>query len=207
MPQPPSRASTAWNCGYEQGPDYTDNGGTFQGGSGQSAATLKGEFVTEGERQRFAASSAQPDRRFHYRYIAADRAVSAADLLPPRSQAFAATLCVAAGWMEEGPPDHDEPADGDTTKPLSERQRRAQAYYARYVKQGPYVDWAQDFGTMCEQPDFASARALKRAQQVRAVKQFVRRHLVWEAGLGLLVIVGGGALIVRRRRRRRPDGG
>lgn len=188
--------------GFEQGPDFADSGGEFQAGSGQSAETLKGDLVTAGERQRFADSSAQPDRRFHYRYVAADRAAAAADLLPPRSQAFAATLCTASHWMREGPADYDEAADGETDKPLSERMRRARAYYERYVKQGPYVDWAADFGMYCEAPDFDRARELKRAQQVRAVKQFVRRHLVIEIVVLVALVAAIGALIVRRRRRR-----
>ncbi|MET0937482.1 MAG: hypothetical protein ABWX83_15930 [Luteibacter sp.] len=186
--------------GYEQGPDYGDNGGGYQGGSGQSAATLKGDLVTAGEHQRFNDSAAQPDRRFHYRYIAADRAVQAADLLPPRSQAFAATLCMATNWMLEGPPDYNEASDDDTSKPLNERQRRAQAYYARYVKQGPYVDWAGDFGWSCEEPDFAKARELKRAQQIRAVKHAMRKYLPAEIAL-FIAVVGGLAFLVRRRRR------
>ncbi|HVI55527.1 MAG TPA: hypothetical protein VM621_10815 [Luteibacter sp.] len=187
--------------GFEQGPDFGDNGGGYQGGSGQSIETLKGDLVTAGERQRFNDSAAQPDRRFHYRYLAADRAVSAADLLPPRSQAFAASLCMATSWMLQGPPDYNEPSDGDTTKPLNERQRRAQAYYARYVKQGPYVEWADSFGWNCEEPDFASARKLKRAQQVRAVKHVIRKYLPVEIAVFVLAIAGLVFLVVRRRRR------
>lgn len=186
--------------GYEQGPDFGDNGGGYQGGSGQTAASLKGDLVTAGEHQRFNDSAAQPDRRFHYRYIAADEAVTAADLLPPRSQAFAATLCKATNWMLEGPPDYNEASDGDTTKPINERQRRAQAYYARYVKQGPYVEWAGDFGWSCEEPDFSRARELKRAQQIRAVKHVVRKYLWLEVAV-LVLAVAGLTLFIRRRRR------
>jgi tetratricopeptide (TPR) repeat protein len=187
--------------GFEQGPDYGDNGGGYQGGSGQSTETLKGDLVTAGERQRFNDSAAQPDRRFHYRYVAADRAVSAADLVPRRSQAFAATLCMATNWMLQGPPDYNEPEDGDTTKPVNERQRRAQAYYARYVKQGPYVEWADSFGWNCEEPDFASARKLKRAEQVRAVKHVVRKYLAVEIAVFVLVVAGLVFFVIRKRRR------
>jgi hypothetical protein len=187
--------------GFEQGPDYGDSGGGYPGGSGQSAATLKGDLVTAGEHQRFNDSAPQPDRRFHYRYIAADQAVSAADLLPRRSQAFAATLCMATRWMREGPPDYNNAEDGDATNPLNERQRRAQAYYARYVKQGPYVEWADSFGWNCEEPDFASARKLKRAEQVRAVKHFVRKYLAVEIAIFVLAVAG---LVFLIRRRRKP---
>lgn len=186
--------------GYEQGPDFADVDGAYQFGSGQTAQSLQGDLVTEGERQRFNASAAQPDIRLHYRYIAADKAASAADLLPPRSQAFAATLCTAASWMREGPPDHDEAEDGEVGKPLNERQRRIKAYYARYVKQGPYVLWAWDFGATCEAPDFDRARALQRAERVRAVKHFVKRW--WPAELGLALLVLGSLGWAWRRRRR-----
>jgi hypothetical protein len=32
--------------------------------------------------------------------------------------------------------------------------------YARYLKQGAYVPWADDFGRHCEEPDFDAARHL-----------------------------------------------
>jgi len=191
--------------GYEQGPDYTDSEGSFQGGSGQTPQSMTQTYVTEGERQRYAASQAKPNYRFHYRYLAADQASQAADRLPPRSQAFAAVLCQATSWMMDGPPDYDDHYQGwgepAPTEP-SERQRRITAYYQRYVKQGAYVEWAGGFGTACEQPDFDRARALKRSEQMAAVKHAMRRH--WPLELGALVLVLGGlaAWIVRRRRRR-----
>jgi len=98
---------------------------------------------------------------------------------------------------------YDEPEEGEAGKPVSERQRRAEAYYARYVKQGPYVEWADDFGRTCEQPDFDRARELKRAQQVRAVKHFIRKHLIAEIIVLALVAAGFGWVIVRRRRKPR----
>ena len=163
---------------------------------------MKGPEVTDGERQRFKDSVAQPDYRLHYRYLAADRAAAAADLLPPRSQAFAATLCQATHWMLEGPPDYNQAADGEEGKAPNERQRRARQYYDRYVKQGPYVEWADDFGWSCEEPDFDRARTLKRAQQVAAVKHVIRRWLPLEIGVALVALGGLAWLLVRRRRRR-----
>lgn len=192
--------------GYEQGPDYNDNGGSFQGGSGQEPDSLKQTFVTDGERQRYAASVAKPDLRFHYRYIAADEASAAADLLPPRSQAFAAVLCQATGWMLDGPPDYSDHYQGygePTPTEPSERERRATAFYQRYVKQGPYVEWADDFGRNCEEPDFDRARALKRSQQVAAVRHTVRRYMPYELG-GFIVLLGAlAAWIVLRKRRQK----
>lgn len=192
--------------GFEQGPDYNDNGGSFQGGSGQDRKSLEQAFVTDGERQRYADSEAKPYRRFHYRYVAAEAASRAADLLPPRSQAFAAVLCKATGWMLEGPPDYEDNYAfyGDPTPAQPpERMRRATTLYQRYVKQGPYVDWAEDFGRNCEEPDFDRARTLKRAQQVAQVKHAVRRYLPYEMAALALAIAG---LALWWWRRRRPKG-
>ena len=189
--------------GYRQGPDFEDNDGAYQGGSGQSPDSLKQAYVTDGERQRYAASVAKPDYRFHYRYIAADEASQAADLLPPRSQAFAAVLCKATGWMLQGPPDYDDNYQGygaPAPKGMPERLRRANTYYERYVKQGAYVGWAGNFGRDCEEPDFDRARALQRSQQMRAVKHAVRRWFPLELGVFVLAVAGFVAWLVRRRR-------
>ncbi|WP_266158639.1 hypothetical protein [Dyella silvatica] len=193
--------------GYQQGPDYFDNDGSFPGGSGHIASDLKGSYVTDGERQRFADSGAKPDLRFHYRYIAVDRATSAADLLPPRSQAFAAVLCKATGWMQDGPGDgfYDGPgANADGSAPaqyVDERTKRIKTLYARYVKQGAYVSWAEDFGQACEEPDFVEARKLKRAQQIAVAKHFVRKNKFVALGGVVVVLALAGAWLVRRRKK------
>ncbi|MFC5740370.1 hypothetical protein [Dyella tabacisoli] len=194
--------------GYQQGPDYQDNGGGYPGGSGHTANDLKGSYVTEGERQRFAGSGAMPELRFHYRYLAVNRASSAADLLPPRSQAFAAVLCKATGWMLDGPGGgfYDGPgatADGSpATEPVDERSKRVKELYTRYVKQGAYVPWADDFGRSCEEPNFDAARKLKRAQQMVAIKHYVRRNKLYALG-GFVVVLGAiAAWFIRRRRQR-----
>jgi hypothetical protein len=194
--------------GYEQGPDYNDNGGSYQGGSGQEADSLKQPYVTDGERQRYAESVAKPNYRFHYRYLAADHAVRAADLLPARSQAFAAVMCQAVGWMLEGPPDYNDHHQGygePVPSEPPERLRRATAYYQRYVKQGPYVAWADNFGRNCEEPDFARARQLKRTQQVVAVRHAMRRYFPIELAGFIVLISGLAAWIVLRRRRPKAD--
>ncbi|MBB3228945.1 hypothetical protein FHW69_003593 [Luteibacter sp. Sphag1AF] len=187
--------------GYEQSPDYTDNGGGLQCGSGQSGASMKGPYVTEGERTRFNDSVARPDLRFHYRYIAADKANASADLLPPRSQAFAAVMCKATGWMQDGPASYMPDPEDCTPVVVSEREKRIGQYYDRYVKQGPYVDWAEDFGRNCEEPDFDRARQMVKAQRIAAVKHFIRRNLPYEIGAFVLVLALAGVLIVRRRRK------
>ncbi|WP_266169899.1 hypothetical protein [Dyella subtropica] len=194
--------------GYEQGPDYTDIGGSFQGGSGHSADDLKQALVTDGERQRYAESGAKPDLRFHYRYLASDRAASAADLLPQRSQAFAAVLCHATGWMLEGPPDYSDHYQGygePAPDEPSERKQRSTALYQRYVKQGPHVDWAAHFGRDCEEPDFDRARAMQRHQYVVRAKHMVRHG--WPLEIGGLALVVGGLVFWRTRRRKSKAAG
>ncbi|HET6554283.1 MAG TPA: hypothetical protein VFG49_12160 [Dyella sp.] len=196
--------------GFEQNPDFRDNGGSFQGGSGQDRESMKQAFVTEGERQRYSDSEAKPYNRFHYRYVATEEAGRAADLLPPRSQAFAAVLCKAAGWMLEGPPDYEDHyqyyGDPAPSQP-SERMRRATAIYQRYVKQGPYVEWAEDFGRHCQAPDFDRARALKRSQQVARLKHAVHRYFHYGLGAFVLVLAGLATGLVYRRRRPRNGAG
>jgi len=190
--------------GYQQSPDYVDSDGAFDTGSGQTAQSLKQAYVTEGEQQRFATSVARPDYRFHYRYIAADEAAQAANLLPPRSQAFGAVLCSATRWMLQGPPDYNdnysfysEPAP----KGMPERLTLAHAYYARYVNHGAYMAWTSDFGERCEAPDFDRARALQRREEMRAVKRAVRHWLPFELGAFVLVLAGLAAWFLRRRRK------
>ncbi|MER2268727.1 tetratricopeptide repeat protein [Methylobacterium oxalidis] len=135
--------------GYEGPPDYAVNEGTFGWGYGQKQ--VGGGFVSGDERARFVASVAHPEKRYHYRYVATDHVSRAADLLPPRSQAFAAVLCVAAGWMKGSPGGEDRYRD----------------LYARYVAEGPYVSWAEHFGEKCPEPDFEAAAAMAAATTLR----------------------------------------
>lgn len=190
--------------GYEADPDYYALDGMYQGGLGQDTAKV-GPYLTQGEHDRFAATAAQPPRRFHYRYVAADEASRAADLLPPRSQAFAAVLCKATGWMLQGPPDYtDQFAGYGEPKPtaLPERIRRAGTLYQRYVQQGAHVSWAGDFGRSCQAPDFDRARALLRQQRITHARHLASHYRWYVAGIGALVLIGLGALLRRRRRRR-----
>jgi hypothetical protein len=193
--------------GYEQDPDYNVYGGGYPGDYDYNVKRLKQDFVTDGERQRSAQSAAAPDLRFHYRYIAADDASAAADLLPPRSQAFAAVLCKAAHWMREGPPDYHDHyqnyGEPKLTGP-SEAQRRVGLYYQRYVTQGAYVEWADNFGEACQAPDFDRARSLLKHQRIVRARHFIRRYLPYEIAGFVLVVGGLTAWIVRRRRRRAP---
>ncbi|MBU2427699.1 MAG: hypothetical protein KKA56_12550 [Gammaproteobacteria bacterium] len=124
--------------GFEMAPDYQVFYGQFEFWQPEQPP-VRQLPVPEAEQQRVQQSSALPDKRFHYRYLAAELASQSADLLPANSQAFAATLCHATTWLIHRDPE------------------LAQGYYQRYLQQGPYVSWGADFGSSCPAPDFVSA--------------------------------------------------
>ncbi|HEY0232875.1 MAG TPA: hypothetical protein VGC55_16640 [Dokdonella sp.] len=184
--------------GYELDPDYQTFGGGYDLGKYDDPPVdpdapkpppppaLKIATVAQpGERERTAATVARPDQRFHYRYVAAELAAQAAEQVPQRSQAYAALLCQAAGYLIW----RDPPAAG--------------VYYARYVKFGPHVEWAGNFGHQCEEPDFDGAAARLHAERVAAAKRLARKALPYVLGGGLLVFAAG-VLAWRRRRAGKP---
>lgn len=179
-----SRTAGMEMMGYEGPPDQAYSGGVLDGGIGP--VKLEGKFIPDPERQRFAASAAAPDRRYHYRFVAVDQALKAADLLPPRSQSFAAVLCQATGWMLD--------SHGDLAKVAE--------IYRRYLKQGAAVPWAANFGTECPQPDFAEAKHLQWVEPVWTARHVAGRHR-WMIGGVLIVLIGAGAGLLLHRRRSR----
>lgn len=175
--------------GTEGPPDYAALSGNFDFGVGQSGPwgqqkkTDDGwrKFATPAEIERVAASAPKPDLRFHYRAVAADRALEAAALLPHASQAYAATLCWASRYAKDV---------GD--------DKRAWSIYKRYVATGPFQPWAKTFGSTCPDPDFDGARhywpkrILKEAQRHPA--------LAFGAGLVIALLIAGSVVATRRRR-------
>jgi hypothetical protein len=176
--------------GYEGDPDYLIWGGDYDLNdpttydaeynaihNPRSDLKVDGDFTSDGERARLGASRAQPLERFHYRLVAADHASHAADLLPPRSQAFAAVLCVATHWLIDR---HPEPAS---------------ALYRRYLNQGAWVAWGNTFGRECPAPDFD--KVVKERDAL-----FYKR--LGRVGLWMTpILIAFGALVVWRRRERR----
>jgi tetratricopeptide (TPR) repeat protein len=162
--------------GYEGPPDYFGLDGEFDYGLGQDKPG--GPLMTGGELQRFAASAAAPDLRYHYRYIAVQEAMQAADLLPPRSQAFAAVLCNASGWIIDR-----DPALGKQV-------------YDRYVKEGAHVAWASHFARDCPAPDFDAAAKLKWQLPLRNARHSISSHR-WPIGIILALVAAG--FVLRRR--------
>ncbi|WP_431092900.1 tetratricopeptide repeat protein [Pseudomonas brassicacearum] len=167
--------------GYEMAPDYASLGGSY---SLEPVELKVGPLVAEGEVQRQQASAAQPDMRYHYRFVATALASQAADHLPRTSQAFAAVLCKAVGYNSS----------------LEEQS----ALYQRYVKEGPYVDWAGDFGHQCQEPDFSKANKRYVTQALDPIRSTLRPYKVWlEVSGAVLVVAVALGLISRRRRKAR----
>jgi hypothetical protein len=132
--------------------------------------------------KRQQASAAQPDQRYHYRFVATALARRAADNLPHTSQAFAAVLCEAAGWNSS----------------LEEQS----ALYQRYVKEGPFVEWAADFGHQCPYPDFESADKRYVTQATDAARSALRPYKTALQMGGVLVVMAVALVQVKRRRRK-----
>jgi hypothetical protein len=163
---------------YEMSPDYATFGGNY---SLERTELKVGPLVAEDEIKRQQASAAQPDQRYHYRFVATALASRAADNLPHTSQAFAAVLCEAAGWNSS----------------LEEQS----ALYQRYVKEGPFVPWAADFGHQCPYPDFQNADKRYVTQVTDATRSALRPYkTVLQAGSVLAVAAAAFLLFVRRRR-------
>jgi tetratricopeptide (TPR) repeat protein len=184
-----ARADGMEILGYELAPDYAIHDGAYaffppkpidlvasSQGSGVSAAT-------PAERQRVEASTPAIDSRFHYRLTAVDHALASAGALPPRSQAFAAILCRATSWIIDREP------------------KRAAEVYARYLKEGPYVSWAADFGRKCPEPDFAGAERRRWHERLATVTWIYTRHPIRTIGGVALLAVAGIAWLASRKMR------
>ena len=172
-----ARTSGMEILGYEMAPDYAWLGGGFSLGSAEVQA---GPLIGAGELQRQQATEAKPDLRYHYRYVAADLANQAADQLPHSSQAFAAVLCTAAGWV-----------------PGSDQET---ALYKRYVRQGPFVEWAEDFGKQCEAPRFDQANKRYATEALDAARDALRPYKAQVVPGALAVLAAMAWLWVRRRK-------
>ncbi|EJM53553.1 hypothetical protein [Pseudomonas sp. GM48] len=164
--------------GYETAPDYATFGGNFVL---ENAELKVGPLVAEDEVKRQQTSAAQPDQRYHYRFVATALASKAADNLPHTSQAFAAVLCEASGWNSS-----------------LEEQR---AIYQRYVKEGPYVEWAADFGHQCPYPDFENADKRYVTQVTDAARSALRPYKTLLQVGGVLAVAAAALLLFNRRRK------
>jgi cellulose synthase operon protein C len=195
--------------GYEGPPDG------YTWGAGQSELGTDDRFVTDDERRRFNASAAQPDFVYHYRFIAVDEALRAAELLPPRSEAFAAVLCNATSWviwrtscpvsaveLRAAPvtePSLQTPVDTNPFDLNTSRGVRSDLtcqLYQRYLKEGAVLPLATHFGRHCPEPDFASAVQFVQAQEIREAhrhSQIVRHRWIVLVKLVLVALCLGAS--------------
>ncbi|CAI8922921.1 hypothetical protein [Pseudomonas sp. IT-P291] len=164
--------------GYEMAPDYATFGGNYRL---ENAELKVGPLVAEDEVKRQQASAAQPDQRYHYRFVATALASKAADNLPHTSQAFAAVLCAAEGWNSSPEEEH--------------------AFYQRYVKEGPYVDWAFHFGHQCPYPDFQNADKRYVTQVTDAARSALRPYKKPLQYGGVIVVTAAALFLINRRRK------
>lgn len=169
--------------GAELEPDNAQYGGSFA--ADDLPSTADRHWAGGGEAARVEASAIKPDARYHYRYIAANLAEQAATLVPARSQAYAAMMCAATGWM------------------LGTDAGSAQRIYHRYLRNGAYVSWGTNFGQSCPVPDFQSAKWLPLRQAWWSTRHWTKRFWPVPLGGGLLLVAAATFLIRRRRAGRR----
>lgn len=128
--------------GYEMTPDYAIYGASYSylGDAFDNKELQHKSWISAAEAARAAKSLPAADNRFlHYRWQAVNLAQKAADLLPPKSQPYAAVLCNAAGWV------------------IARDTKTGRALYQRYIKNGTQFEWGTKFGYNCPAPAFDTA--------------------------------------------------
>lgn len=165
--------------GYELAPDYAVFDGYYELWNTPSTEVLSADEI-----KRVNRASDSSAKRFHYRYTAAALADKAADLVPQNSQAFAASLCHASRWL------------------LARDSEAAAPYYQRYLRDGAYVDWGNEFGQQCPEPDFAKAQQRLNDNRSKQLRQFAREYKVALLASSLFALFGFGWLLTRKLRRR-----
>ena len=128
--------------GYEMTPDYNIYGAgySYLGDAFNTKDSKDKSWISAAEATRAKKSLPEAENRFlHYRWQAVGLAQKAADLLPPKSQAYAAVLCNAAGWV------------------IARDAKTGRALYQRYIKNGTQFDWGTKFGYDCPAPEFNAA--------------------------------------------------
>lgn len=153
--------------GYEGAPDYQVFYGQFEFYADSTPPLWP---IPAAEQQRLTQTAAMPDKRFHYRYIAAGLAAQSADLWPQNSQAYAASLCAATTWL------------------INREPEIARQYYQRYLQHGAYVPWGADFGIRCPQPDAKSAANRLQANFTAGLPR--QRDLAIGGAVMLLAVAG-----------------
>lgn len=98
--------------GTEVEPDWFVWGGNFKRTPASEIRGFDGDAKlvpsTVDEQQRLQENFV-PEERFHYRYIAADHAWRAAELMPDNSDETARVLCIAGSWLKIRDPQAADP--------------------------------------------------------------------------------------------------
>ncbi|GLK90751.1 hypothetical protein [Pseudomonas turukhanskensis] len=166
--------------GYEMSPDFAWFDGLYSLDRVQTQEP--GGLLSRGEVDRQNANLAAPNNRYHYRWVAAELGSQAADLLPHTSQAYAATLCHATGWIQWSD------------------QQLAQNLYRRYVANGPAVPWAANFGNQCPEPRFETVDRDLWQLRLDTLRRAARPYKGWLFGLALVAgVVAAGYWRKKRR--------
>ncbi len=94
--------------GTEGAPDGAIHGGYYPAPTTvpdrYASVNLKHLAASADEQQRIALHRVEPDKRFHYRYIAAGLAWEAAKLMPDNDDKTAELLCGAGSWLKQTDP-------------------------------------------------------------------------------------------------------
>lgn len=162
--------------GFERGPDYGMWNGNFAYAPPVRPVSPADSYQSEDEQKRAAALKPERDVRFQYRLTAVDHAVESSNLLPASSQAYAAVLCEATGWVIDRQPE------------------RAAQVYELYIRHGAYVRWGRSFGRRCPSPDFAGASGW-RTVALRE-KQFARHAKAHPSYAALLAVAVGAIFTI-----------
>jgi len=122
--------------GSEEAPDWAELFGNYELDDATVVrAGLKAKGArfppTRGEQRAWKRTGAKPYKRFHYRYLAAERAAKAAALLGPDDEAGDRMLCVATSWL------------------LNRDPQAARVYYRAFLKRNNRRPWAERFGQVC----------------------------------------------------------
>jgi hypothetical protein len=117
----PQRAEALWAAaqmmrrqgmellGTETDPDWASLEGSYDLGTSRSARPKAGvNQASQEELSRAARHRPKPDRRFHYRYLAADLAWEAAALMPDQSGPTSKVLAIAGTWLKNIAPKEAE---------------------------------------------------------------------------------------------------
>jgi hypothetical protein len=91
-------------------------------------------------------------------------------------------LCAATGWSTD--------------------QEQKSAFYQRYVKEGPYVDWALFFGERCPYPDFQNADKRYVTQALSPIRATLRPYKKWLEIGGVVLFTGVALLLINRHKRK-----